>query len=139
MRMRAYHKIKFINAALLVSFSFLYLEWGKTQAHFMYEIAAIIFTEKAASFNTFTHPILLSILAGIIFILISLFSKKTGRLLNLTGVCLLGSFVIFLLLIGVLSQNAKIILSTLPYLCCSILFFHFRRKSLQKSIPNVEQ
>jgi hypothetical protein len=139
MRMKANYIIKFINAALLVSFSFLYLEWGKTQAHFMYEIAAIIFTKKAASFNTFTHPILVSILAGIIFILISLFSKKTGRVVNLIGVCLLGSFVLLLLLIGVLSQNAKIILSTLPYLCCSILFFHFRRKSLQKKDPATEQ
>ncbi|MCC7029107.1 MAG: hypothetical protein IT257_02300 [Chitinophagaceae bacterium] len=131
--MKACDKIRVINAGLFFSFFLLYLEWGKTQAHFMFELAMLIFTKKANSLETLTHPIIVMLIGALSLTLISACSRKPNRVLNLIAVLLMSAFVLFVLLIGFIAHNYKIALSTIPYLSCSVLFFLFRKIQSQKT------
>lgn len=125
--MKAFDKIRVTNAGLFLSFFLLYLEWGKTQAHFMFELAMIIFTKKANSLETLTHPIILMLIGALSLTLISACSRKPNRVLNFIAVLLMSAFVLFVLLIGFMAHNYKIVLSTFPYLICGVVFFSFRK------------
>lgn len=118
--------IKIIKAFLLISFFFCYLEWGNNQSAFIFEVVFTLFTEKF-SLSNFSHPIILIGLISVIVLVISLFTTINQKLEKLI-IILLTILVVFFLFIGTISLRYKIILSTLPFLFLTNLYFIKNKK-----------
>lgn len=110
-----------IKILILISFLFCFLEWGNNKDAFIFEIIYTIFIEKLSVGNFFDPIIFLSFIS-ILIILISLFANINIKLQKIT-VIFLTLLVLFFLLIGLLSIRYKIIISTLPFLYFSNLYF----------------
>lgn len=121
---------KLINAGLIITVLFCYLEWGANNMHaFLFQIEYEIFqtSDKA---GTFTHPAVIVPLIGQLLLLITLFQKKPSRVLSTIGLIMLAALVLLVLLVGLLSLNWKIIVSTSPFLV--VAFFYFRMWKREK-------
>lgn len=121
-------RIRVVNAGLLIAFSICYLEWGKDNAAFIFQVEYTIFSKESGLMQTLTHPVILPGLVGQILLIISILKKTLNKTINLTGVLLLGFIVLFLLYIGICSANYKIMLSTVPYITLSALYFYIKKK-----------
>ena len=118
---------RLINLALLLSFLVCYLEWGKDQSAFLFEIEYSLLT-GSKDFHTFIHPLIFLPFIGQLILLYSLFRKETGKRIILIGWMLLSLLVLLILVTGLLTLDPKIIGSTLPFILVSIWFFLERRK-----------
>lgn len=122
-------KNRIINLGLLLSFLICYLEWAGGNSGFLFQFEYSVFSTNANQ-NTFAHPLIFIPLLGQLLLLISVFYPN--KRLTLFGIILLSVLVLVILLVGVLSFNLKIILSTIPFITISILFIENYRK--QKSL-----
>jgi len=98
------------------SFLFCYMEWGKDQSAFVYEVVYLILFKQGDPQNSFTHPLILLPFVGELILLFLVFQKEPGKRWAFIGMALPGILVLFLLFIGVISQNVKIVGSTVPFL-----------------------
>jgi hypothetical protein len=100
---------KILNACLLLSFQFGYLEWSKTNHLFIFQAEKEIFIKAGTSPITLLHPFILVPLVGQIMLFITLFKQKHSRWLTLTGLATLSLLILFLLFIGFMAGNLKMI------------------------------
>ncbi len=105
--------------AVFVSFFFCYLEWGKDQSSFLYEVAYQILFKQGDVQNSFSHPLILLPFLGELILLFQAFQKVPSKRWTYLGISLPAILVLFLLFIGIMGQNFKIIASTLPFLISS--------------------
>ncbi|MBK9983713.1 MAG: hypothetical protein IPP15_22910 [Saprospiraceae bacterium] len=129
--------LRLINTGLLLSFLVCYLEWGHDNSSFVFQVEYLVFFQKDHSANTFTHPLIIIPFLGQLLILFTIFQKKPGRRLTWIGLILLGILVLVILLVGLLSLNYKIILSTVPFILFSMLFI-VKRQAYSKTIGNLQ-
>jgi len=115
-----------INLALVLAFSFCYLEWPPNNSMFIVQAEYEIFTNTKNMVSNFTHPIILAGLIAQLLLFYSAIKKDANKKLNNIGVLLLCPVVVLFLLVGILAVNYKIIVSTLPFL--SLVVVYFRRK-----------
>ena len=115
--------------SVLVSFLFCYMEWGRDQSSFVYEVVYLILFKQGDPQNSFTHPLILLPFIGELILLFLVFQKEPGKRWAFIGMALPGVLVLFLLFIGIMSQNVKIIASTLPFLLSAgWVWWVFRRE-----------
>lgn len=107
---------KIALACAAISFFFCYLEWGNNQSAFVYEAAYSVLFKPEGYESNFTHPLILLPFAGVLMLLVLLFQKEPRKRWAITGLLLPGILVLFILLVGALSRNVKIIASTVPFL-----------------------
>lgn len=67
------------------------------------------------------HPFTLLPLVGQMILLWTLFQKQPGKWLTFTGLAGIGILILFMFVIGLISLNYKIVLSTLPFLIVAFL------------------
>lgn len=120
---------KILNAVLLLSSFFGYLEWGNNQHSFIFQIEAELFLKARDHAEGFTHPLILIPLLGQLIILYTLFQKRPSRILSLIGLTCLCIFLLFLFFIGLMTTNLKIIFSTLLFIITSIFVIKYNWKS----------
>lgn len=119
---------KLINLGLLLSPLVCYLEWGKNQSSFLFQAEYLLFFGSSNTANSFTHPLVLLPFCGQLLILYSLFQPNPNRRLTLIGLLMMAPLIFMILLAGSLSLNPKIILSTVPFVISSVMFFrHWKR------------
>ena len=123
---------RFISLALLLSFLVCYLEWGKDQSAFLFEIEYSLLSGDK-DFHTFIHPLIFLPFIGQLILLYSLFRKVTDKRITIIGWTLLGLLVALILIVGLLTLDLKIIGSTIPFILVSIWFFVERRKLHRRS------
>jgi len=111
-----------INLALLLSFLVCYLEWGKDQSAFIFQIEYSLFS-GGKDFQTFVHPLILLPFIGQLILLYSLFRKRPNRIVLLVAWALLSLLVAVILMVGLFALNLKITGSTIPFILASIWFF----------------
>jgi hypothetical protein len=111
---------RYLPILILLAFLVVYLEWSGGNSGFIFQLEYEVFT-KDFSLHTIFHPLILFPLVGQLVLLISLFFKKSRRLV-ITSILLLSILVLMVLLVGILSLHWKIILSTLPYLGLSVYY-----------------
>lgn len=116
---------------LWLSFFFCYLEWGEEQSAFVFEVAYQILFRQGNKANTFAHPLVLAPFVGQLFILVALILKRPDRRLVWAGIILMGLLVLFVTLAGLLSNNAKIVLSTLPFILSAVWCIRVFRRAGQ--------
>jgi len=104
-----------------------YMEWGGSQSAFLYEAEYQVFFHSNTPGNTFSHPLVVLPLAGQLLLLISAFTKKPNRRMAIAGQLMLSLLVGLILVAGLLSLNSRMILSTLPFIIASVVFYRNNR------------
>ena len=117
-------KQKIFNSLLIVSSLLGYLEWGGNNHILLFQSEAEIFSKLLSDPKSVIHPLILMPLAGQILLLITLFQKTPNKILTYIAIGCLGLLLGFMLFIGIIDLNIKIITSTIPFLVlavCTIL------------------
>jgi len=109
--------------SVLVSFLFCYLEWGGGNSAFIYEAAYQILSLQGDVIGNFSHPAILIPFCGQLIFLYLLFSNSSSKRLAWIGWSMMAILVLLLLVIGLMGQNFRIVLSTLPFLLSSWWLF----------------
>jgi hypothetical protein len=114
-------KSKIYNS-LLILFSLIgYLEWGKTNHSFLYQVEIEMLSKLMTDPRSIIHPLTILPLIGQILLLATLFQKKPNKTWTYIGIGCIGLLLILMFLIGLISLNYKITLSTIPFIVFSIL------------------
>ena len=114
-------KRRILNALLILTSLIGYLEWGTYQRMFLFQGEWEVLGKLISDPVSAAHPFTLLPLIGQILLLITLFQKEPGRLLTFIGLGCLSLLLVFMFLIGLLSLNCKILLSTIPFVVTGIL------------------
>ncbi len=118
---------KIYNFILILTSLFGYLEWGGNNHRFLFEAEMEVFSRLIKDPLSVIHPFVLLPMAGQILLLITLFQKRPSRILTYTGLGGLGILLGFMLVVGILGLNYKIVLSTIPFLSVAVLTInHYR-------------
>ncbi len=122
-----------INLALLIAFLFCYLEWPPNNSMFVFQGEYEIFSNTKNWVSNFTHPLILVGFIAQLLLLYCVFNKKASHKLNSIGILLLTPLVLLFFVVGILSFNTKIALSTLPYLILVVFYFYWHKKQTKKT------
>lgn len=114
-------KIKILNTLLILTSLIGFLQWGKDSHLFLFQAEAEIIGKLFTDPTSVLHPFTVLPLAGQIILLITVFQKNPSKVLTLIGLSGLALLLLFMLLVGILSVNFKIIISTLPFVIVAIL------------------
>ena len=121
---------KTLNIGLILTSLPGYLEWGKDNHLFLFQAQMQILSKLFSDPLSVIHPFILLPLAGQLILLFTLFQKKPSRLLTFAGMACLSLLLVFMFVIGLLSINLKILVSTLPFMITGILviIYHVKNK-----------
>ena len=119
---------KLLSLLLISSSLFGYLEWSGNNQMFLFKIEATIFQNLFKNPFSVIHPLIIIPIIGQVFLLINLFSKKIHKILFFSGLICLGLLFILLLLIGLISLNYKIAISTFPFIALSFISLNYLKK-----------
>ena len=125
-------KVKTLNLLLIIASLFGYLEWGKDQSSFLFQIELDILQRLFTDLLSVSHPFTIIPIVGQIVIFITLFQKEPSKKLTYIGIAFLSLLLGLMLFIGIISLNIKILLSTLPFFAVVILIIR-NFKSVQNS------
>lgn len=121
-------KAKILNALLIISSLFGYLEWGQNNHTFLFQAESDIFVKLFTEPESIIHPFTVLPLLGQILLLITLFQKTPGKWMTFAGMGGIAVLLVLMFLAGILGTNVKIILSTLPFLTTAFVVIRFHRK-----------
>lgn len=119
--------VKILNFCLVITSFLGYLEWGKDQSTFLIEAEYEIFTPLFVDPLSVMHPFILIPMAGQLVLIFTLFQKKPSRILTFLGMACIAILLLFMLIIGILGPNFKVLASTLPFLITGILVMRERK------------
>jgi uncharacterized membrane protein (UPF0136 family) len=126
-------KLKIINLLLILTSLLGYLEWSGNSHSFLFqaecEIISKLFKDPVAVF----HPFTIVPMIGQLLLVITLFQKTPSKILTLISITCLGILLVFMLVVGVMGLNYKIILSTLPFITTA--FFAIRLHKNRRPVP----
>ncbi|MFN4027875.1 MAG: hypothetical protein ACK4IZ_10550 [Flavobacterium sp.] len=122
-------KSKLLNLLLIITSLLGYLEWGKDNATFLFEAELDIVKKLISNPQSALHPFTIIPLVAQLLLIITLFQKKPGAIITYIGLSGLTLLLGFMFLIGLMSWNVKILLSTVPFLVVAILTVIDRKKS----------
>ncbi len=122
-------KRKVLNALLIITSLFGYLEWGQDNATFLFQAEYEVIKGLLTDIESAAHPFTLIPLLGQFLILISLFQKAPGKTLTYLGMACLGLLLGFMFVIGLLSLNFKVLVSTIPFFITVVLVIRNYRRN----------
>ena len=114
-------KSKILNFLLLVTSLFGYLEWGANKHMFLFQIEGEVLSKLFTDPTSVLHPLIVMPVIGQIMLLVTLFQRKPNNILTYISIGGLGLLLGFICLVGLLSFNYKIILSTLPFIVVALI------------------
>ena len=116
-------KLKLYLLALLMSSFFVYLSWSKTSSAFLFQMEYEILAKLFSNPLSVLHPFTIIPLIGQILLLISLLQKQPNNLLMKLGISSLLFLIGFIFIVGLLSLQLTIIISTVPFISLAVLSF----------------
>lgn len=119
---------RLLALALVLTSLIGYLAWGNNQQVFLYQLEWDVILKLVNEPSSVLHPLVVLPLLGQLLLLITLFKKSPGKILLLTGMGFIGILFLMMLLVGILSSNAKIIFFALPYLMVALITVVYNRK-----------
>lgn len=123
-------KQKLLNALLILTSLFGFLEWGKDNDAFLFEAEAEIIAKALNDAMAALHPFVLLPMAGQLALLITIFQHKPSKRLTFAGILCIGVLLVFILFIGLISANYKVALSALPFMAtATYIIIRYKRKS----------
>jgi uncharacterized membrane protein len=114
-------KDKLLNVCLILTSFIGYLEWGGNNSMFLLQGEIEIFSKFVQDPNSIVHPFILLPLIGQLLLLYTLFQKRTNKIITYIGIGGIGILLLFMFLIGLISLNYKILISTIPFLITAVL------------------
>lgn len=114
-------KIKILNALLILTSLMGYLEWGKDNHAFLFQAEGQILLRLINEPVAVVHPFTVLPMIGQLILLTTLFQKNPGKILTYMGMAGIGILLAFMFIIGLISLNVKILLSTVPFLVIAFL------------------
>lgn len=121
-------KAKLLNLGLIITSLLGYLEWGKSNHEFLFESEWFVLTKIFSEPMSVLHPFTVIPMLGQVVLLITLFQKKPNKILTYSSIAGLSLLLGFMFIIGIMSLNFKILLSTLPFLILSFITIQYHRK-----------
>ncbi len=121
-------KSKLFNLLLIITSLAGYLEWGGNRHSFLFHIEVEFFSKVFIDPVSILHPFTVLPLLGQIVLLFTLFQKNPSKPLTYIGITCLGVLLMFMFVIGILSLNFKILISTIPFLIVSALTIRHYKK-----------
>jgi hypothetical protein len=122
-------KPKILNFLLIVTSLIGYLEWSGDSHSFLFQAEAEIIHKLFTNPAAVIHPFILLPIVGQILLLFTLFQKSPGKILTCISIGGLGLLLGFMFIIGLMSLNIKITISTIPFLIVAILTIRNQKKS----------
>ena len=116
-------KLKLYLAALFTSSFCVYLSWSKTSSAFLFQMEYEILAKLFSNPLSVLHPFTIIPLIGQILLLISLLQKQPNNLLMKLGISSLLFLIGFIFIVGLLSLQLTIIISTVPFISLAVLSF----------------
>ncbi len=92
-----------------------YLEWGEGNSSFLVVAELEILQKMLTAPASVLHPFVILPLAGQVLWLVALCQSRPNRWLIYAGMFCVGILLGFMLVVGVLAMNWKIVLSVLPF------------------------
>ena len=125
-----YLKTKALNMGVVLASLIGRMEWGQNNQAFLYEAEWEVLSKLFVDPLSVAHPFTFIPILGQIVLIITLFQRKPGRVYSLGGFIAIAILMAMILLVGFLSLNYKIILSTIPFIAMGVLSIrHHRRKN----------
>lgn len=120
-------KRKILNLLLILTSFIGYLEWGGHNQILLFQAEGEIISKLFSDPASVIHPFTLLPMIGQIILLVTLFQDKPNKMMTYIGISCLGLLLGFMLVIGLMSFNYKIILSTLPFLIVAVItILHYK-------------
>lgn len=124
-------KAKLLNVALLLTSLFGYLEWGKGNEMFLFQIEWELITKLFTDPMSVLHPFTILPMLGQFLLAWTLIQDKVSKRLTFLGMSCIGILLLFMFVIGAVSLNVKILASTVPFLVLAGLTIkHYWRSNL---------
>ena len=124
-------KDKLINILLICTSLLGYLEWGGNNSMFLYQAIGEVFKKNFIDPTSVLHPFIVLPLTGLMILLFTLLQKRPARIWTYIGIGCIGILLILMFVIGILSLNYKIILSTMPFLAVATYAIFRNRKKME--------
>ena len=122
-------KRKILNGLAVLTSLVGYLEWGGGNSSFLFQAEWEVLGKFVNDPVAAAHPFTLLPLLGQVLLLVTLFQREPNRWLTYIGIACLSLLLVFMFLIGLLSLNFKILLSTIPFIVTAVLaIIEARRK-----------
>ncbi|MBX7052314.1 MAG: hypothetical protein K1X54_09790 [Flavobacteriales bacterium] len=122
-------KTKVLNFLTILTSLLGYLEWGGGESHsFLFQAEAEVFSKLFSNPTSVLHPFILIPLGGQLMLLLTLFMKPYTKFLTYAGIISIAVLLLLILLIGLMSMNFWMVLSTLPFFIVSTLSFRYQRR-----------
>jgi len=121
-------KGKILNALLIVSSLFGFLEWGRNYKMFLFQLEAEIVSKFFADPISVLHPFTILPFLGQVILLITLFQKSPSKVLTYIGLGGIGILMALMFMIGCMNFNLKILFSTIPFLVIGYFTIRHYRK-----------
>lgn len=122
-------KARILNILLILTSLFGYLEWGGNNHLFLYQAELDIVIKLINDPSSVMHPFILLPLIGQIILIATIFQQKPNKVLTYTGIGCLAILLVFMFIIGTLSINFKIILSSVPFITIAFYTIIYNRKT----------
>ena len=120
-------KLKLLNTLLILTSLFGYLEWGKGNSTFLFQAEADIFLKFINDASSVIHPFVVIPFIGQVLLFSTLFQNKPSKKFTIMGIGSIGILLVFMFVIGIISFNIKILLSTMPFLVIAFLAIQYHR------------
>lgn len=125
-------KSKILNFLLIAFSLFGYLEWSGNQHIFLLEAEIEIFSKLFINPKSVIHPFIILPIIAQFLLLFTLSQKTPSKKLTYISIFGLGLLLGFMLFVGLVSLNYKIVISTIPFVLLSILTILHNRKQKVK-------
>ena len=131
-------KAKILNLCVLLTSLIGYLEWGRDMHMFLFQGEAEVVGKLFHDPMAVIHPLTLLPLFGQLILLYTLFQKTPGKILTYIGLGCLSLLLLLITLVGALSLNYKIVLSTIPFILSGALTVINTRRNKKSSLDTAE-
>lgn len=119
---------KVLNILLILSSLCGYLAWGGNQHIFLYKAEVEILSKLLTNPTSVLHPFTILPMLSQLLLLITLFQKSPSKMLSYWSIAGLGLLMGFMFIIGIISLQYKIVISTIPFIIISILAIKHYKK-----------
>jgi hypothetical protein len=121
-------KSKIFNLLLIITSLLGYLEWSGNSHSFLFQVEAELLSKLFRDPTSILHPLTALPLIGQIILIVTLIQKSPNKTLTYISIGSLGLLLGFMFVIGLMSLNYKIVISTIPFIGISIITIRHYRK-----------
>ena len=122
-------KDKSLNILIIITSLFGYLEWSGNNHSFLFQAEAEVISRLFTDPLSVAHPFTILPLLGQLILIGTVFQKSPSKTLTFMSIGCLGILIGFMFVVGLISLNYRIIISTIPFLSASVITIRHYNKT----------